>query len=75
MATKLAEYKFSTDYESFSKIKSRLCDALGSTAYYNLSFDDPSSSSPGYIRIYDNLSDDQIVTAGKICRAHGGEAQ
>jgi hypothetical protein len=73
MATKLAEYKFETDYDSFERITNRLYDELGSSAYYKLSIDKPSSSYPGYVKIYDDLSDQESNTAGRICRTNGGE--
>ena len=73
MANKLAMYKFQIGYDNFEKMTSRLYDELGSTAYYKLSIDKPYSDSPGYITIYDDLTEEESAKAGRICRTHGGE--
>ena len=73
MAVKLAEYRFSTDYDSFENILNRIYSTIGSSAYNNLGIDRPSSGNAGYIRIYDDISEEAIQNVGKICRANGGE--
>ena len=74
MASKLAEYKFQIGYDNFEKMTSRLYEELGSTAYYKLSIDKPSGDYAGYVRIYDDLTEEEATKAGRICRTHGGEA-
>jgi len=73
MAVKLAEYRFSTDYDSFENILNRIYSVIDLSAYHKLGIDKPSSSCAGYIRIYDDLPEEVIQNVGKICRANGGE--